>query len=192
MKKPVYPILYLMAVTLVVFYLPKIIARLSDSGPATSMTLAAGANMEENVYFALREVASVQLGYVQISYEVDEESGQCKVRFNNAACVTMQADPEQLKAQMKIQQDELHKQILLLGPLADEDESGSVSREEGARFRDLFEFGHLAAHCPVEGIPDLPRLAQAVGLDSTEVEKKLSDYRQLKIKSPEKLKTFFP
>lgn len=189
MKKPV---LYLIAVTLAAFYLPKIISSLGDSGPVTPSTLAADAKMEERAYFSLREVASVQLGHVLISYDLDEDSGRCQPRFTNAACPNLDADPEQLKADQKIQQDELHQRILLLGPAADEDGSGFVSSEEGTRFRDLFEFGHLAAHCFGEGDLDPSRLARATGLDPEEAARNLQDYRDLRAGSPAEIRDFFP
>lgn len=138
MKKTVYMVLYLMAVTLAVFYGPKIIRSFITSRAETPITLAADAKMDQNAYFALREVASVQLGYVLVSYEVDEESGLRKAVFSNVACANLQADFQQLKANQKDQQDALHQQVLELGPMADEDESGDVSEEEGRQFRDRF------------------------------------------------------
>lgn len=192
MKKQVSVLLYLIAVTCAIFYLPKIFSSLGNSSDTTPDTLAADARMEEDTYFSLREVAAIQLGFILISYDLDEESGQCQTRFSNAACPNIQADPEQLKADQKLQQDELHRQILLLAPAADVDCSGSVSREEGARFRDLFEFGHLAAHCFGEGNPDLPKLARAAGLESEEAAKNLRDYRNIQTRSPDEIRTFFP
>ena len=192
MKKPIYPLLYLIAVTCVIFYLPRIISSLGGSGNATPSTLAEDARMDEDAYFSLRAVAGVQLGYILISYDLDEESGRCRTRFSNAACPNMQADPEQLKADQKRQQDDLHRQIILLGPAADEDGSEFVSGEEGARFRDLFEFGHLAANCFGDGNPDLPNLARAAGLEAEEAAENLRGYRNIQARSPAEIRALFP
>ncbi len=192
MKKQVSALLYLIAVTFAIFYLPKIYSSLRDSGDTTPSSLATDAPMEADAYFSLREVAAIQLGFILISYDLDEESGQCQTRFSNVACPNMQADPEQLKADLKLQQDKLHRQVLLLAPTADEDGSGLVSREEGTRFKDLFEFGHLAAHCFGEENPDLPGLARATGLESEEAAKNLLDYRNLRTRSPDEIRALFP
>jgi len=191
-KKQVSAFLYLIVVTCAIFYLPKIFSSLGNSGDTTPGTLAADARMEEDTYFSLREVAAIQLGFILISYDLDEETEQCQTRFSNVACPNIQTGPEQLKAAQKLQQDELHRQILLLAPVADVDCSGSVSSKEGARFRDLFEFGHLAAHCFGEGDPDLPKLARAAGLESKEAAKNLRDYRNIQTRSPDEIRALFP
>ncbi len=192
MKKTIFTLLYLMAATTVVFYWPTIISGFRQSGGQTPRTLAESSDMDENAYFSLREVAAVQLGFVQISYVVDEESGQINQVYSNAACPNLQTSPQQLKEDQDTQQKILHEQILLLGSLADTDGSGYVSREEGQRFRDLCEFGYLKAHFNEVGTPDFTQLARAVGSDSTETRKNLLDYRKLQESSPENLKVFFP
>ncbi len=151
--KKVFPFLYLVVATLGVFYFPKIYSGLVEGGGETPKSLAEEARMDENAYFSLREVASVQLGLILISYDLDEESGGYQVRYSNAACPNLQVDPQQLAVAQKNQQEKLHRRILMLGPAADEDGSGFVSNEEGARFRDLFAQEHLADHCLGEGNP---------------------------------------
>lgn len=192
MKKTVFTVLYLMVATTVVFYWPKIVSSLGNDGGAISSTLAQDADMPENAYFALREVASVQLGFVLISYEVDAETGICRKRFSNAACSTSQGDAKQLVAERQNQEKQLHEQVLLLVPVADDDHSGSVSEVEGVRFRDLFEFGHLAANCFNDDETELNRLAKAMNLDLQEIEKSMSQYQRLKNESPEEIRMLFP
>ncbi len=147
MKRTVFTFLYLMAATTAVFYWPRIMASFGNSESETPGTLAEEARMDETAYFALREVASVQLGYVIISYELDEKSGHIKKHFTNAVCPSPQSDPDQVLADQKIQSRVLHKQILSLRPQADQDGSGFVSGDEGSQYKDLYESGHLAAHC---------------------------------------------
>lgn len=182
MKRTVFTLLYLMVATTVVFYWPKIIASFGNSGSHTPHSLAEEARMDEDAYFALREVASVQLGYVVISYEMDPEKGQCSKRFSNAACPNIETDPEELLAGQKIQQENLHRQILLLGPVADADGSGFVDREEGARFRDLYEFGHLASYCQ-SGSTSF-NLAKAAGIEEKAAAEKLQDFINLHLADP--------
>ena len=192
MKKQVAVLLYLIAVTFAIFFLPKIFSSLGIFGGATPGNPAENAPMDDDAYFSLREVAAIQLGFILISYDLDDESGQCQTRFSNVACPSDLADPEQLKADLKLQQDELHKQVLLLAPAADEDGSGFVSREEGTRFKDLFEFGHLAAHCFGEENPDLSKLALATGLEFEEAAGKLQDYRNIQTRCPAEIRALFP
>ena len=189
MPKRINVFVYLVAVTLVVFYGQRILSTLSGSGGKDASTLAENAHMAQDAYYSLREVAGVQLGHVLITYRVDEESGRCLPRFSNEACPNLQADPEQLKRQLESLQEELHERILLLEPCADTDDSGTVTAEEGARFRDLFAFGHLAAH----HVANEPAgLARAAGLGTEETARNLQDYRELIADCPADIREFFP
>jgi len=184
MKKTVFTVLYLMVATTVVFYWPKIVAEFGKSGGETPRTLAEESRMDEGAYFALREVASVRVGYVLISYELDEETGLCSKRFTNAACPNIQAERDQLLAYQKKQQAALHEQVLLLSPLADEDGSGFVDEAEGAQFRDVFELGHLAFHCFGQDEIDPSKLAIAAGLEPEETVELMQKYLDLQLSEP--------
>jgi len=179
MRKSIQVILYLTACTLVIFYGQRILSTLGGSGVETSSTRAEDAHMAEDAYFSLREVASIQLGHVQITYSIDETNGSYLSRYSNEACPNLQADPAVLRKQLEDLQDELHERVLLLGPIADADQSGFVTGEEGARFRDLFVFGHLVAHCHENGITDLDGIARAAGLETQEAVRNLQDHREL-------------
>lgn len=179
MRKSLQVVLYLTACTLVIFYGQRILSTLGGSDAGNWNTRAEDAHMAENAYYSLREVASVQLGHVQITYSVHETSGRFLSRYSNAACPNLQADPALLRKQLEDLQDELHERVLLLGPGADADLSGFVTGEEGARFRDLFTFGHLAAHCRENGITDLEGIARAAGLGIEETARNLQDYREV-------------
>ena len=192
MRKPHNVVLYLVAVTLVVFYAQRILLTLGDSNGKDPGTLAEDAHMAEDAYYSLREVAGVQLGQISITYSIDEVSGRFHSRFGNEACPNLQADPEQLKRQLEDLQDDLHQRILLLGPNADVDGSGYVTAEEGARFRDLFTFGHLAVHCFENQGGEPADLARATGLETEEAARNLQDYRDLVAGCPADIREFFP
>lgn len=192
MRKSIQVILYLTACTLVIFYGQRILSTLGGSGAENTSTRAEDANMTEDAYYSLREVASVQLGHVLVTYSVDETSGRLVTRYSNEACPNPQADPAVLRKQLEALQDELHVQILLLGPGADMDHSGFVTEKEGARFRDLFTFGHLAAHCRENGITDLDGMARAAGLGIDETARNLQDHRELVAGYPAEVREFFP
>ena len=192
MRKSIQVILYLTACTLVIFYGQRILSTFGGSSVENSSTRAENANMTEGAYYSLREVASVQLGHVLITYSVDETSSRLLARYSNEACPNLQADPALLRKQLEDLQDELQVQILLLGPGADMDHSGFVTEEEGTRFRDLFTFGHLAAHCRENGITDLDGMARAAGLGIEETARNLMDYRELVAGYPAEVREFFP
>ncbi len=192
MRKSVNVILYLVACTLVIFYGQKILSTLGGSGEKDPGSRAEDAHMTEDAYYSLREVASVQLGHVLITYSIDETSGHLRARYGNEACLNLQADPAVLKKQLEDLQDELHDRIVLLGPGADADHSGFVTGEEGARFRDLFAFGHLVAHCRENGSAEGDDLAQTSGLGIEETARNLQDYRKLVTGLPAEVRVFFP
>jgi hypothetical protein len=192
MRKSIPVVLYLVACTILIFYGPEIFSILGRFGNDDASTRAEDAHMTEDAYYSLREVASVQLGQVLITYSVDETSGRRLARYSNEACLNLQTDPELLKEQMETLHEDLHKRILLLGPGADTDHSGFVTEEEGDRFRDLFVFGHLAAHCRENGAAELDDLARATGLGTEEAARNLLDYRKLVTGCPAAVGGFFP
>ena len=192
MRKSIQVILYLTACTLVIFYGQRILTTLGGSGGENTSTRAEDANMTEGAYYSLREVASVQLDHVLITYSVDEKSGNLLARYSNEACPNLQADPAVLRKQLEDLQEELHEQVLLIGPGADMDHSGFVTDKEGTRFRDLFTFGHLVAHCREKGITDLDEMTRAAGLEIEETARNLEDYRELIAGYPAEVRDFFP
>jgi len=192
MKKSIPVVLYLAVCATLIFYGPKIFSILGRSGNDDPSTRAEDAHMTEDAYYLLREVASVQLGQVLITYSVDETSGRRLARYSNEACLNLQADPELLEEQMEVLHEDLHQRILLLGPGADADHSGFVTREEGNRFRDLFMFGHLAADCRENGAAELDELARAAGQGTEEAARNLLNYRKLVTGCPAEVGGFFP
>ena len=179
MRKSLQVVLYLTACTLVIFYGQRLLSTLGGSNTETWSSRAEDAHMAEDAYYSLREIASVQLGHVQITYSVDETTGRFLSRYSNEACPNLLADPAVLRKQLDDLQDELHERVLLLGPVADADQSGFVTGEEGARFRDLFTFGNLVAHCRENGIADLEGIARAAGLETQEAARNLQDHQEL-------------
>lgn len=192
MRKSFQVILYLITCTLLIFYGQRILSTLGGSGVESPNYLAEDAGMTEDAYYSLREVASVQLGHVLITYSVDESTGRCLALYSNESCPNPESDPALLRKQLETLQEELHGQILIIGPGADVDRSGFVSGEEGARFRDLFEFGHLAAHCRNIGVTEENDLARAAGLDTDEAARNLRDYQDLIAGYPADVRKFFP
>ena len=182
MKKSINIYLYLFLGLCLILIVPRIISTFVDSGVESLAGRAADARIEEGAYYPLRAVAGVQLGHILITYHIDETTGRCQPRFSNKACVNPKADPEQLKEQQEALQKELHEQILLLRSGADADDSGFVTTEEGARFRELFEFGHQAANCP-----EMDKTGPA-----EETIDNLLDYRTLVAGYPPEIQAFFP
>ncbi len=128
MRKPIHPILYLTAITLMIFYGQRFLSTLGCSDQKNSGSRAEEAQMAENAYYSLRMVAGVQLGHVLITYRLDEKTGRCKPKYHNEACPNLQADPEELKQGLLDLQNQLHKQVLLLGPSADTDKTTPSAR----------------------------------------------------------------
>ena len=192
MRKQINVILYLVAVTLVVFYGQRFLSTLGSSSGKSPSSRAEDTHMDSDAYYALREVAGVQLGHVSITYRVDEATGRYTPRFMNKACPNPEADPAQLKNKLEALQDELHKQVILLQPGADTDDSGFVSADEGTRFRDLFEFGHLIAHRLESGAVGPAELARAAGMGTDEAARDLQAYRELLADCPANIREYFP
>ncbi len=192
MRRNIQMVLYLVACTLLVFGGQLLLKTFFGPDRNTPARRAAAAHISERAYYSLREVASVQLGHVTITYHVDQETGRCRPRYANQACANLQADPSVLARQQKALQDDLHQRILLLKSGADVDGSKFVTPDEGSRYRDLFTFAHLAAHCLQDGSGTLANLAQAAGLDTDEVAEEIQSYRALVAASPTEIRDSFP
>ncbi len=182
MKKPLNIFLSLIVCVILILIGPRIVSIFVGSGVESLADRAADARIEEGAYYPLRAVAGVQLGHILISYDIDEASGRCRPRYTNKACVNPQADPQLLKERQDAVQEELHERILLLQSGADADDSGFVTVEEGARFRELFEFGHQAANCPA---------MKMTGPAENTIDN-LHDYRKLVDGYPPEIRVFFP
>lgn len=191
-KKPMEIVLYLMACTLLIFYMPKIITAVGGAWNTRTEKQMSSDSMDQNAYYSLREVAGVQLGHIVITYSIDETTGRCRAKFRNAACPSPQAGPEEIKTQQKALQEDLHEQILLLEPYVDADKSGYIDKEEGAQFRDLYEFGHMVAHGFTSENLELGELAGATGKTEAEVAEDLQSYRNLVAGCSSEIQKFFP
>ena len=102
MRKPIHPILYLIAITLVVFYSQRFLSTLGSSDAKDPGSRAEDAQMAENAYYCLREVAGVQLGHVLIAYRVDEESGTYSAESTRATIATLWAQIENVSGVQQV------------------------------------------------------------------------------------------
>ncbi len=193
LKKPINMILYLAACTCLFFYMPRIISAINDSRSSQAKNHSnrlAAADMDNNAYYCLREVAGVQLGHIVITYQTDNSTGHCLPNFENVACPNLQQDHELLKEQQEALQNELHEQVMLLRRYADADHSGFVDDTEGMIFRDLFEFGHLVVH----GISsqEIGKIVKATGRTNEDIIESLENYQKLVADFPQEIRKLFP
>ena len=124
-------------------------------------------------------VASLISGERILDFLKDDTSDRLWPRYTSATCPNPNADPLQEAQRQRRLNTERQALVAQLKPFADSDSSGFVSTAEGSSFRNLVEFGYLAAHVVKTGEPTVKAIAKASGFNETEVSGKLSQYQEL-------------
>ena len=124
-------------------------------------------------------VASIRTGETLLRFMEGETPGEYVRTYSGTSCELPEADHGRI-AQL---QAALRKTTLEdrdgLRAYADADRSGSVSTVEAADFRDLIEFGYLAAFVIEEKGPYLDRIATAAALSPEETAAKIARYNRV-------------
>jgi hypothetical protein len=135
--------------------------------------------MTEAALEDLNIVASLRTGETRLLFTEGEEAGAYVRSYTGTSCNLPGTDHGRV-AQL---QAALRKTTLedreALRPYVDADRSGSVSTAEASEFRDLIEFGHLAAFVIEEKGPYLDRIATAAALSPEETAAKLARYNRV-------------
>ncbi|MFL6264295.1 MAG: hypothetical protein ACJ76Y_31800 [Thermoanaerobaculia bacterium] len=136
--------------------------------------------MSESAESSIRTVASIRVRQTLLMFDKEAETGRYDRVYRSGSCPLPGATPEQLEVWKKRTLEGTQKELNRLKPLADLDRSGFVTTEEGARFRNIFEFGVEAAYiCQHE--PCTPAsISHALGIAMPVFSDLLSSYQDLR------------
>ena len=133
--------------------------------------------MSESARSSVGTMAGIHLGHTTLEYQEDPASGRYWPSYMSNFCPKPGADPSEVKdirAELKMAVDQ---EIKVLRPMADLDDSGFVTSEEGSKLRQLVEFGYLAAAVIENETPTVAAIAKASGLSEAQVRDRLNQYK---------------
>lgn len=135
--------------------------------------------VSEHAYTELYTISSVLLGQNMFYFHKVDSTGRLWPGLMSTTCRNPNADPSEEAVEERRLKTEVESLTIRLKPFADSDGSGFVSTREARSFRELLEFGALAAHVVETGGVTLKAIAKASGLAEKDVDEKLSAYRHL-------------
>ncbi len=104
------------------------------------------AGMSEGAHASLRAVAAVSSKRTLLTFEKNQETGRYDRTYQSTTCPLPNATPKQFADWQRGLLEAADKDVKQLKPLADFDNSGFVTTDEGNRFRRIYEAGVEAAY----------------------------------------------
>jgi len=139
--------------------------------------------MTENARASIGLMASIEAGTMLLSFQKDDSSGAFWPRYMSASC----PKPEMSETERQELRDELEAKIApcmeKMRPIADTNNSGFVTTEEGAEFREIVEFGYKASHVVNEEGHDMERICAGLSMKEERVRERAKQYKTLLAKA---------
>jgi hypothetical protein len=138
--------------------------------------------MTEQARSSISVIASIEAGITLLSFEKEDSSGVFWPRYMSASC----PKPDMSETELQELRDELEAKIAPLrekmGSVADTNNSGFVTTEEGVEFRAIVEFGYRASHVVNEEGHDIERICRGLGMNERQVRERAKQYKELLVK----------
>ncbi len=135
--------------------------------------------MSEGAQTSIRAVAALRTKQTLLTFEKDAESGFYSREYRSGACPIKGATPQQLDAWRKKLVAGTQPEVNRLRALADLDQSGFVTTEEGERFRSTYELGMEVSYICQHEPCTLKSVSQALGVSPSALSDSLKTYRDL-------------
>lgn len=132
--------------------------------------------ISESAQGDIRMIASIRAGTTILKFVKDEASGIYFQQYTSSECPKKNATPEEIAEFRRAREEQVNPELELLKPIADVDNSGFVSTEEGIQFRRMYEFGMKANEVLSIEAGELAASARALGFTVEELEEKVSEY----------------
>jgi hypothetical protein len=139
--------------------------------------------MTEVARMHLRMIASTIAGGTLLSFYKDGESGAYYTRYTSAFCPSPEMSDIERQRVQKEQEAKVLPLINKLQPIADMDDSGFVTTEEGAEFREIVEFGYRAAHVLNEEGHDMEQISAGLSMNEEQVRERAKKYQKFLAKA---------
>ncbi len=135
--------------------------------------------MTESAQSDLTAVAAIRTGGMLLTFSKDDVRGPYLTSYMSTACPVPGADPERIKELQAALQRRVERDMVILRQLADHDASGFVSTSEAREFRELVEFGYLAAHIVKSEAAATSILARSARMAEDKVAARVAEYDTL-------------
>ena len=139
--------------------------------------------MTEQGRSSISVIASIEAGITLLSFQKEDSSGVFWPRYMSASC----PKPDMSETELQELRDELEAKIAPLREkmrsVADTNNSGFVTTEEGAEFRAIVEFGYRASHVVNEEGHDMVRICRGLGMNERQVRERAKQHKELLVKA---------
>lgn len=135
--------------------------------------------MSEYARMNIVTIAGIRLGGSILSFRKDEYSGAYLNSYSSTKCYSPDRDPEEVKREKEQYQYQVDREVVMLMPLADFDDSGFVSTSEGSEFRNQVEFGYKAAYVISAEEGKIERTCQGLMMTEETFREMLEKYKNL-------------
>lgn len=139
--------------------------------------------MTEVARMHLRTIASIMSGGLLLSFEKDAKSGAYFTRYTSASCPSPETSEAELQRLQKEREARVLPLLTKLQSIADMDDSGFVTTEEGVECRELVEFGYRAAHVLNEEGHDMEKICAGLSVNEEQVRERAKKYKKVLAKA---------
>jgi len=135
--------------------------------------------MTENARMSIGMIASIEAGATLLSFQKDDSSGAYFPRYMSASC----PKPDMSESEREEWRDELEAKVApfigKMRPIADTNNSGFVTTEEGREFRAVVEFGYQASHIVNKEGHDMKKICAGLSMNEERARERAKQYRKL-------------
>lgn len=141
--------------------------------------------MTESARMSLRMLAGIYTEGTILTFKKDESSGLYWRSYQSSSCPKPDMDPAE-RARLRNEYESKIAPILSkLHPLADKDNSGFVTEEEGAKFRDVVEFAYQAVYVASQEGAGSEGFYTGMSMDEERFKQRVAEYKDMFLKARE-------
>lgn len=167
-------------------FVPAILAA-RDSGDTDDFTAYVDQirkwGMTENARMSIGMMASIQAGSTIPFFQKDDSTGAYFSGYRSASCPKpdmSEAERQELRDEYAAKTDPLIEKMRLL---ADTNNSGFITTEEGAEFRAIVEFGYRASHVVNNEGHDMKKICAGLSMSEERVREQAGQYKKLRVEA---------
>ena len=139
--------------------------------------------MTESARMSLRSVAGVLTETTILSFIKIEDSGMYGKRYESTSCPNPNMDATERKNRQSEYESKINPILKKLHPLADRDNSGFVTDEEGAQLRNLIEFAYQALYVASQEGANSEQFYTGMNLDKERFKQRVAEYNEVLLKA---------
>jgi hypothetical protein len=141
--------------------------------------------MTESARMSLRSLANILSEHTILSFIKYDDSGTYGRRYQSTSCPNPNLSDAERKEMRAEYEKKINPILKKLHPLADKDNSGFVSEEEGAHLRDLIEFAYQALYVASQEGENTELFFKSMSINRERFKQRVAEYNEVLLKARE-------